>query len=132
MTDDEIMLMNELDNRVKLTGAEKAKLKVLKKKANKGEPKKEEKVPTKNVFAIRPTTQLKPLPIRFSEHERAGLSELANDIISAELEQVIMELGSVRDVNETKLIRAAVLLLKDRSHQEIIAAIKEVKLSMIR
>jgi hypothetical protein len=45
---------------------------------------------------------------------------------------IINELGSEREINDTKLIRAAVYLLKEHSHEEIINAIKQVKLNMIR
>lgn len=72
------------------------------------------------------------MPIRFLEHERVGLKTLANDIKSESLMEVIDVLGSENEINDTKLVRAAVLLLKQHSHSEIIAAIKETKLSMIR
>ena len=35
-------------------------------------------------------------------------------------------------INETKLVRAAVYLLHQHSHEEIVDAIKQVKLNMIR
>ena len=47
------------------------------------------------------------------------------------MELVIKQLGSEHEINETKLVRAAVYLLHQQSHEEIINAIKQVKLNMI-
>ncbi|GAL15145.1 hypothetical protein JCM19233_6163 [Vibrio astriarenae] len=40
------------------------------------------------------------------------------------------ELGGLREINETKLIRAAIKLLSEHSDEEIITAIKDVKMEM--
>ncbi|EDQ00902.1 hypothetical protein KT99_05397 [Shewanella benthica KT99] len=45
---------------------------------------------------------------------------------------IIQELGSLREINDTKLIRAAVLLLADVSDEDLIKAIKQVQLNMVR
>lgn len=132
MSNDEQELQ-DLKLKSKLNPSEKARIKALEtsiKKANKHQstPKHSER----NVFATTPTTKIRPLPIRFSDAERTGLTELANDIKTQSQQQVIEELGSEREINDTKLLRAAVYLLKEHSHAEIIDAIKQVKLNMIR
>lgn len=132
MTNDE-QLLNELKAKKKPTGAERAQMKVLERKINQAKKDTQAEAKTKtNVFATKPTTKINPLPIRFSGSERTGLTELANDIKSDSMELVITELGSEREINDTKLVRAAVYLLKQHSHEEIVEAIKQVKLNMIR
>lgn len=124
--------LEQLKAKPKKSGAERARIKSIEKELEK-EKKAAQPARTKsNVFATKPTTQIKPLPIRFSSEERTGITELANDIKSDSLEMVITELGREGEINDTKLVRAAVHLLKERSHAEIIQAIKEVKLNMIR
>ncbi len=76
-----------------------------------------------------PNQPLKSIRYRF---DLQVVSELANDIKSDSMELVIEELGSEREINDTKLVRAAVYLLREHSHAEIIDAIKQVKLNMIR
>ncbi|WP_136487845.1 hypothetical protein [Vibrio sp. H11] len=130
MTNDEMKLA-ELKAKPKLTAGDRAQIKILEnaiKKSAKSKPDNK----TNNAFAIKPTTKLAPLPIRFSSDERTGLTQLKNDIKTQNQEKVITELGSDREINDTKLIRAAIYLLKTHSHDEIIDAIKQVKLNMIR
>lgn len=126
--------LNELRNKSTLLPAEKAKLKALERKEK--QSKKKQVTPGQavqsNVFAVKATTKVSPLPIRFLAYERAGLKTLANDIKSESIEEVIEVLGREDEINDTKLVRAAVLLLKQRSNSEIIQAIKEVKLAMVR
>ena len=130
---DERQQLEELKKKKKLTGLDRAQIKVLERKIKQQhENAKTSEKPQPNVFATKPTTSITPLPIRFSKEERIGLSELANDIKSNHIEAVISELGSERDINETKLVRAAIYLLKQFTHQEIIQAIRQVKLNMIR
>ncbi|MGR5333666.1 hypothetical protein [Photobacterium damselae] len=114
-----------------LTGAERAQIKVFERELKKANKEKQDQQLT-NVFATTPTTKITPLPIRFGQPERTGLKQLSNDIKSQSLEKVIIELGHEGEINETKLVRAAVYLLKKHSHAEIIDAIKQVKLNMIR
>ncbi|NOH36536.1 hypothetical protein [Vibrio chagasii] len=129
--DKDAELLAELKQKKKLTGSERAQLKMLERKINRAEkPSKQES--KSNVFATKPTTKINPLPIRFSNDERTGITELANDIKTNNLELVITELGSEREINDTKLVRAAVYLLKQHSHEDIVDAIKQVKLNMIR
>ncbi|YCO02415.1 hypothetical protein ACB087_09985 (plasmid) [Vibrio sp. VNB-15] len=123
--------IDDLKAKKKVTGADRARLKVLERQLKQAQQ--EDDTRTKsNVFATKPTTNINPLPIRFAGSERSGLTELANDIKSDNMELVITELGSEREINDTKLVRAAVYLLKQHTHFEIIEAIKQVKLSMIR
>ncbi len=127
----DVQLLAELKQKKKLTGAERAQVKMLERKISQSEkPVKQES--KSNIFATKPTTKINPLPIRFSNNERTGITELANDIKTNNLELVITELGSEREINDTKLVRAAVYLLKKQSHEEIVDAIKQVKLNMIR
>ncbi|HIF9551152.1 TPA: hypothetical protein ACX6S2_003476 [Photobacterium damselae] len=123
--------LNALKAKKNLTGAERAQIKVLERELKKANKEKQEQQTT-NVFATTPTTKINPLPIRFGQRERTGLKELSNDIKSQSLEKVITELGHENEINDTKLVRAAVYLLKQHSHEEIIDAIKQVKLNMIR
>ena len=130
MTEEDIQQLKELKEKNKLSPKEKVQLKILTKKSKAEtviEP-----VQSINVFEIKPTTKVSPLPIRFLDHERIGLKTLANDIKSESLMEVVDVLGSENEINDTKLVRAAVLLLKQHTHSEIIAAIKETKLSMVR
>ena len=117
----------------KPTPTEKAQIKALerqlKKESQKGPAAGDQ---TANVFAITATTKISPLPIRFTATERAGLTTLRDDLRSQAAEQIVTELGSLNEINDTKLVRAAVLLLQERTPDEIIAAIKEVKLNMLR
>ena len=122
--------IDELKIKKNLTGSERAQIKMLELKLK--QAKKALEVKKTNVFATKPTTKIFPLPIRFSDRERIGLTELANDIKTESKELIINELGSEREINDTKLVRAAVYLLKQCSHEEIISAIKQVKLNMIR
>ncbi len=127
--------IDEIKAQKKVTGADRARLKVLERELKQSQKNEQTEVKVKlssNVFATKPTTKINPLPIRFAGSERAGLTELGNDIKSDSIELVITELGSEREINETKLVRAAVYLLKEHSHEEIIDAIKQVKLNMIR
>ncbi|MGL1204452.1 hypothetical protein ACSTK6_01575 [Vibrio parahaemolyticus] len=125
--------IDELKAKKKVTGADRARLKVLERQLKQSQKDGQAEAKSKtNVFATKPTTKINPLPIRFSGGERTGLTELANDIKSDSMELVITELGSEREINDTKLVRAAVYLLKQHSHEEIVEAIKQVKLNMIR
>lgn len=132
LSSEEESLLNELKIKNKLTPTEKAKLKNLERKVKIELKETNSEKKKGNVFAIKSTTKVSPLPIRFLEPERTGLKTLADDIISDSLHEVITELGDKREINETKLIRAAVYLLKERSHTEIIKAIKDIKLQMLR
>ena len=135
MNDEELKQLEALKAKNKLSPAERGQLKVLERKfkqEQRSEQKQNQDKPASNVFATKPTTKIAPLPIRFSSNERSGLTTLANDIKSENLELVINELGSEREINDTKLVRAAIYLLKEHSHEEIVDAIKQVKLNMIR
>ncbi len=133
MTNEEQQQLADLKAKKKLSGGERAQLKALERKAKQAEKgATPDTKPQSNVFATKPTTKINPLPIRFSGGERVGLTELANDIKTESQELIITELGSEREINDTKLVRAAVYLLKQHSHAEIIEAIKQVKLNMIR
>ncbi|NQY65397.1 MAG: hypothetical protein HRT38_17100 [Alteromonadaceae bacterium] len=128
MKDEDLILLEELENKTNLTPVESARLKIIRRAVLKDKP----KFKKTNVFAIEATTNMNPVPIRFTQREKTGLIELRNDIKRNNPELIIMELGSERDISNTKLIRAAVHLLKEITHEEIIKAIKDIKLNMIR
>ena len=117
----------ELSDKKPLSGSEKAWMRVYEKSLKAKSAKSRN-----NVFGKKPTTDNPVFTIRFSDKERAGLSELINDI-KANNEQLIKdELFSDKEISNAKIIRAAILLLKKKSHKQIIKAIKEVKKDMIR
>ncbi|RJG38988.1 hypothetical protein [Motilimonas pumila] len=121
-----------LQAKKKLTGAERAELKALKRTQSNSTPSKADSNKAKNVFGIAPTTKINPKPVRFLEQERTGMGNRVKDIQSQDLEYVIEKLGRKDGVNETKLIRAAIYLLSEHSNKEIIDAIAEVQKMMIR
>ena len=128
MDSEKKLLIEKLRKKSSLLPKERATLKNLERAA-----KKESKADVnQNVFATQATTNIAPLPVRFTQAERSGLTELANDIKNQNKVMVIDQLGSERDINDTKLLKAAIFLMKQNSHEEIIKAIKQVKLNMIR
>ena len=115
-----------------LKPAERAQLKNLERKL-----KSEEKIQVSsqvktNVFGKIATTKVHPNPIRFLEHEIVGLATRKDSLKANQPEMIIQELGSLREINDTKLIRAALLLLADVSDEDLIKAIKQVQLNMVR
>ena len=125
--------IDEIKAKKKLSGGDRARIKVLERELKQQQKNESsESKPKGNVFATQPTTKINPLPVRFSNGERIHITEIGNDIKTQNQELVINELGSLNDINDTKLIRAAVYLLGERSHEEIVDAIKQVKLNMIR
>ena len=116
----------------KLKPAEKAQLKNLQRKQKSEENDANQHSVKTNVFGQIATTKIHPKPIRFLEHELTGLATRRDSLKTNQPEMIIKELGSLREINDTKLIRAAVLLLADVSDDELIKAIKQVQLNMIR
>lgn len=133
MTNEEQLELAELKAQSKLKPKEKARLKILERKANKLEQEekteKESKSPNRSVFAVQPTTEIPPTPVRYTEAERTVLRTLADDVKAVSQEQVKAVLGKISEINETKLIRASVLLLRKHSDAEVIDAIVAVKRS---
>jgi len=124
---------DELKVKVKLTPAEMGEFKGLEKKLKKIEKQSNpDHKPHSNVFGIESTTTMQSLPVRFSPAQKAGIETLAKDLKSKEKLLVIEELGSLRDVNSSTIIRAAVLYYSELSAPEQIALIKQVKLDMLR
>lgn len=117
----------------KLKPAEKAQLKNLQRKVKSVEKSDCDSHSVKtNVFGQISTTKIHPKPIRFLEHELIGLATRRDSLKTNKPEMIIEELGSLREINDTKLIRAAVLLLADVDDEKLIKAIKQVQLNMIR
>ena len=133
MTNEEQLELAELKAQSKLKPKEKARLKILERKANKLEQEekteKESKSHNRSVFAVQPTTEIPPTPVRYTEAERTVLRTLADDVKAVSQEQVKAVLGKISEINETKLIRASVLLLRKHSDAEVIDAIVAVKRS---
>ena len=127
-------LLEELKAKSKLTGAERAQLKTLEKLKAKGDqkPKSSAKKKVENKFGIKPTTGAKAFPLRLTEDDKASIANLTQRVLDDDMEGVIMKLGQAKEVNATKLLRAGLLLLEQRSSEEIIDAIQQVKLKMIR
>lgn len=123
--------LDELHAMAKKGGKEKAEIKALERLLKQSD--KTEKPPAqRSVFATQATTKINPLPVRFTQRDRARLTNLANDIKIDNAELVLDELGSEREINDTKLLRAAVLLLSETPHDKIIDAIKRVKKDMLK
>ncbi len=117
----------------KLKPAEKAQLKNLQRKVKSVEKSGNDSHAVKtNVFGQIATTKIHPKPIRFLEHELTGLATRRDSLKTNEPEMIIEELGSLREINDTKLIRAALLLLADVDDEKLIKAIKQVQLNMVR
>lgn len=77
------------------------------------------------------TYKIKPTSVRFVQAERDVLTTRANDLKANSLGLIIERLGSVSQVNETKLIRAAVLALADMTDEQVIEYIKKVQRNMV-
>lgn len=76
------------------------------------------------------TYKVNPTSIRFVQVERDILSNKVAVLKLDFRDEVIDRLGSMSQVSETKLIRAAVLALQDMSEQQIIEYIKQVQRNM--
>lgn len=120
---------DELKNKAKLSPAEKAELKVLQKQASKQQKAVSDNAPS-NEFGITKTTAVKPYPIRFTETDHNLLSSMSDNLINHHSDEVQQQLGSLREINKTKLIRAAIHALNECSPAEQIAFIKDVKFNM--
>ena len=115
-----------------LKPAERAQLKNLERKLKSEEKSQVSSQVKTNLFGKIATTKVHPKPIRFLEHEITGLATRRDSLKTNQPEMIIQELGSLREINDTKLIRAAVLLLADVSDEDLIKAIKQVQLNMVR
>lgn len=124
----------ELKAKTKLTGAERAQLKALEKLKAKGEqkPKSASQKKADNKFGIKPTTETTTYSLRLTDDDKASLTNLQQRILDDAAESAVMKLGNTREINGTKLLRAGLLLLEEKSSEEIIDAIQQVKLKMIR
>lgn len=120
---------DELKNKAKLSPAEKAELKVLQKQVSKQQKAVSDNAPS-NEFGITKTTAVKPYPIRFTETDHNLLSSMSDNLINHHSDEVQQQLGSLREINKTKLIRAALHALNECSPAEQIAFIKDVKFNM--
>ncbi|MGI2002079.1 hypothetical protein [Shewanella frigidimarina] len=85
-----------------------------------------------NTFGTVATTKIVPKPIRFLESELTALSTRIDTLKTNCSEDIINELGSMREMNSTKLIRAALVLLMEADDKTVIRAIKDVQMKMFR
>lgn len=125
---------DELNTKTKLSPQERGELKNLtrlKLKADEAATGKDKK--RTNEFSIKPTTKSATTPVRFIASEQALMTKILDNLKDNNEELVLQNLGgSLKDLNKTKLIRAAILALDDLSPKQIVDYIKQVKINMVR
>ncbi|MGR5347156.1 hypothetical protein [Vibrio mediterranei] len=77
------------------------------------------------------TYKVSPTSIRFVQPEIDVITRRIEEIKANSLEAVIDRLGSPKQINQTKLIRAAVLALGDMSDESIIEYVKKAQRNMV-
>ncbi|MBV7264346.1 hypothetical protein KCG43_20245 [Photobacterium sp. WH24] len=132
MTNDEQQQLDELRASQSLTPAQKAKLKSLERKEKKAHQNDTPKTKRNATFGIVPTTELVSLPFRISPAEKQIMIDRRNAIKSEDAMLEAERLGGKDDLSNNMQMRAALWLMKSCSNEEVIEAIREVKLSMIR
>lgn len=134
MNEEQRTQLEELKAKGKLTGTERAQLKALEKIKSKTEKQAKSATEKKasNKYGVKPTTKVSAYPLRLTDDDKASMANLEQRILDEATESVVMKLGSTREINGTKLLRAGLLLLEEKSSEEIIDAIQQVKLKMIR
>lgn len=80
-----------------------------------------------NAFARTPTTVTKPYSIRFLDSEKTQIANLVNKLKSESPDLIANKLGSLNEVNASKIIRASLYLLQDRTNEEILDAIHQAR-----
>lgn len=132
MTNEEQQQLDELRASPSLTPAQKAKLKSLERKEKKAQQNDTPKPKRNTTFGIVPTTKLVSLPFRISPAEKQIMIDRRNAIKSEDAMLFAERLGGKDDLSNNMQMRAALLLMKNCSNEEVVEAIREVKLSMIR
>ncbi|WP_139686298.1 hypothetical protein [Vibrio tasmaniensis] len=84
-----------------------------------------------NLFGKVSTSAVNPKAVRFLQKERDLLTERTNSLNTKNPHAVVERLGSLKAVNDTSLIRAAVLALVDMDDNTLIEYIKQTQLNMI-
>jgi hypothetical protein len=84
-----------------------------------------------NMFGKVSTSVVNPKAVRFLQKERNLLTERTNSLNINSPHAVVERLGSLKAVNDTSLIRAAVLALVDMDDETLIEYIKQTQLNMI-
>jgi hypothetical protein len=131
---DNVVRIAELKAKSKLTPQEKGELGALErlaKKQNEITERPEKQVRT-NTFGAVATTKIVPKPIRFLETELTALATRGDTLKTNCSKMIIEELGSMREINSTKLIRAGLVLLMEADDETVIRAIKDVQMKMFR
>ncbi|HHI4976946.1 TPA: hypothetical protein ACP5VG_004616 [Vibrio parahaemolyticus] len=82
--------------------------------------------------ATKPTTKANPQPIRFAGNERAGLTTLGNDIKSESMNSSSSSLTVSAKSMKPNSYESRFIFIRQHSYEEIIDAINQVKLNMIR
>lgn len=137
MTNEENDLLIELRAMPRLDGRGKAQLKKLErlesKKSNVGEKIKG------NAFGTTATTNIDPIPVRMTTTEKNSIVDRRTNIISNDAEEAVLKVGLTgrtldksQGLSNSMLLRAAIFLMKDRSNSEVLDAIQQVRLMMIR
>ncbi len=115
----------ELENSGSGTPATRSKIAVLKKKISKlekkGSPEKKE-----NAFAKQSTTTATAARIRLLNTERSYMANRMDSIKINHQDLVLDLFGDMRHINETKVIRAAIMLLENATDEELVHTIKRV------
>lgn len=117
--------LSKLESKPKKDPSDNSKIKTLKRQIKKLEKEEKEEKPS-NVFGLQSTKKVNPKPIRFLDTERAYMKNRIDDIKADNMPLIAEEFGSTKHINETKLIRAAIRLLEERTDDEIIRAIKRI------
>ncbi|APC90635.1 hypothetical protein CGH28_23395 [Vibrio parahaemolyticus] len=80
----------------------------------------------------KPTTKANTLPIRFAGNERAGLTTLGNDIKSESMNSSSSSLTVSAKSMKPNSYESRLIFIRQHSYEEIIDAINQVKLNIIR
>ncbi len=84
-----------------------------------------------NLFGKVSTSTVNPKAVRFLQKERDLLTERTNSLQINSAQSIVERLGTLKAVNDTSLIRAAVLALTDMDDEKLIEYIKQTQLNMI-
>lgn len=124
----------ELKAKAKLSPQEKGELAALERAERKlaAAINKEPLKARSNTFGTVATTKITPKPIRFLDTELTALATRSDTLKANCADLIIDQLGSLREVNTTKLIRAGLVLLMEAEDEEVIRAIKDVQMKMVQ
>lgn len=132
LKDQLVYLVNLEERGERLKPKQRALKNRLEKELESSSPLLTEKVKVKtNLFGKVSTSSVNPKAVRFLQKERNLLTERTNSLNINSPHAVVERLGSLKAVNDTSLIRAAVLALVDMNDETLIEYIKQTQLNMI-